>query len=985
MSAELRLSLLLTAQTEQARRELAAVGRAAGELRGAAQGAGAGMAGLGASGRQAVPGLTRASAALNEAALRVERLQKSGTSAVALLTPGLDQLSSAAAGLAPPLQRLPPVLDQNSAGATRFAGAMRNAASSASLVHGPLGGVASRFSSLATIFSRLPVVAATGVIGLASLSYAAYSGIRTFADYERQLLTTEQVIRATGGAAGRTVADIDRLALSIARATLASAREVRAAAAQLLTFRSIAGDTFDRTLNLAQDLAAVGFGSIEQAAVQLAKALEDPEQGLGALRRVGVSFSAAQIELIRNFNETGRVAEAQAAILAQVEAQVGGAGAAAGGGLAGAFDALTGETSRWFELVGGRIADLLGLENALKGVAEGVAALNESLDPGEATQQRNLQQAAYQLIQLRVERERLLADPRVQADSLSGSTALADLDARIAEQERLFERLHADAERRAEERVEIDRRSAEQRIQTEKDRVNAVISEYDREIEAARRTALEQEIIEAQRRAGVQTGSALAQSIAERVTALHAEREAMAEATRAAEEKQRTEERGQATIAELTRSLQLDLEVMRTADPVMAAMLRHRQALTHATDEQRKAVEGLVAAMEEEARSQAFNDYIDQLRFDTEGQGLGELERRQRQAARRLGVDLDSDQGRIVAEEVRRNLEAEEARRRRERAQRGSTRSTDRERKAVDDLILSLQEELDILRETDPVQQELIRHREVLAAATEEERRLVEELIRARFDEAEALEEVQRQMEAVRQLGHDVVRGIIRDLREGATAGDILANVLDRIADRLLDMGASGIADVLFGTPKSGGTGLLGSLLGGLFGIRMNALGDVVGAPTLFAYGDRPGQLGVMGEAGPEAIMPLTHAMGTGVGALIEGRETTLPLTRLTSGKLGVTVPPVPAPQPFALGGVFGHVPAPPAMAGAAPRPGDGRASHGEERARLIIEPSPEFRARLEGRMESIALEVGGQMLDQYDRALPDRIEQYSRDPAMKG
>ena len=41
---------------------------------------------------------------------------------------------------------------------------------------------------------------------------------------------------------------------------------------------------------------------------------------------------------------------------------------------------------------------------------------------------------------------------------------------------------------------------------------------------------------------------------------------------------------------------------------------------------------------------------------------------------------------------------------------------------AIKELIAGLQSEIDILRETDPVQQEMIRHREVLAAATEEER-----------------------------------------------------------------------------------------------------------------------------------------------------------------------------------------------------------------------------------------------------------------------
>ncbi len=75
------------------------------------------------------------------------------------------------------------------------------------------------------------------------------------------------------------------------------------------------------------------------------------------------------------------------------------------------------------------------------------------------------------------------------------------------------------------------------------------------------------------------------------------------------------------------------------------------------------------------------------------------------------------------------------------------------------------------------------------------------------------------------------------------------------------------------------------------------AAGGVIDRPTLFAYGG--GRLGLMGEAGPEAIMPL-NARGA-VGAIgRDGREHDLPLARLASGKLGV--------KAFAAGGTIGQV-----------------------------------------------------------------------------
>ena len=100
-------------------------------------------------------------------------------------------------------------------------------------------------------------------------------------------------------------------------------------------------------MRAAQDLAAVGFGSVQSAAVQLGKALEDPEQGLSALRRVGVSFSESQRDLIKTLVDTGQTLEAQQVILRAVEQQVGGAGAAQASGLSGAVHRLS---EAWEEL-----------------------------------------------------------------------------------------------------------------------------------------------------------------------------------------------------------------------------------------------------------------------------------------------------------------------------------------------------------------------------------------------------------------------------------------------------------------------------------------------------------------------------------------------------------------------------------------------------------------------------------------------------------
>ena len=87
-------------------------------------------------------------------------------------------------------------------------------------------------------------------------------------------------------------------------------------------------------------MAAVGFGDVKTGAIQLGKALEEPIVGLGAMRRVGVSFTEQQKEIIKVLSMTGRKAEAQRIILDALDKQVGGSGKKAAEGLAGAVDSV---------------------------------------------------------------------------------------------------------------------------------------------------------------------------------------------------------------------------------------------------------------------------------------------------------------------------------------------------------------------------------------------------------------------------------------------------------------------------------------------------------------------------------------------------------------------------------------------------------------------------------------------------------------------
>ena len=234
-------------------------------------------------------------------------------------------------------------------GASKLQAKMRDVAGSIAAVQGPLGPVAGRLNAIGAIMGRVSLKGLAMTGAFVAAGFALTKLIKNVTAVQTQMLKLEGILKATGGAAGLSLSEIENLSTEIGIATLASTSKVRDAAGIMLTFKSITGDAFKDALRLAQDLAEVGFGDLKMGATQLGKALEDPIVGLGALRRVGVSFTDAQKEMIKVLTMTGRKAEAQRIILDALDQQVGGAGVKAATGLAGAVDSLREKLDIFFE------------------------------------------------------------------------------------------------------------------------------------------------------------------------------------------------------------------------------------------------------------------------------------------------------------------------------------------------------------------------------------------------------------------------------------------------------------------------------------------------------------------------------------------------------------------------------------------------------------------------------------------------------------
>lgn len=246
---------------------------------------------------------------------------------------------------------------------------------------GPVGEAAGKVESLTNTVKGLGLAwSVTGgavAVGIAAMT----GGLPTLAETERRLLQQDQLLRATGYSSGLTAQQLDSMARALAMATLTSTQEASKAIGVMLTFRSVTGDTFKRSIYLAQDMASVMGGDMVSAAKQLGKALEMPTEGVTALKKSGISFTSAQRDMIKEMEETGRIADAQRYILDELDRQIGGAAGAEAGGLTGTVDTFGQTWDEMLESMSDKSGAMFFAKTTLQGLIDIAAGLTNMIDP----------------------------------------------------------------------------------------------------------------------------------------------------------------------------------------------------------------------------------------------------------------------------------------------------------------------------------------------------------------------------------------------------------------------------------------------------------------------------------------------------------------------------------------------------------------------------------------------------------------------------
>jgi len=237
---------------------------------------------------------------------------------------------------------------------------------------GALGGQAEAVSTKMSAFQGIAQGAFMAIGGaLTNLAGAGLQQLGSFftgaiaesSSWQSALAQTEAVVKSTGGAAGITATEMGKMAEALSAASgksIFSDDAILGAQNVLATFTQIKGTNFGDATSAILDVSQALGQDLQSTSIQVGKALNDPVAGIGALSRVGVTFSEDQKAMIQSLVDTGDVAGAQQVIIAELNKEFGGSAAAAADTFAGRQAKLAAQFDEVKQKVGDALLPVLG-------------------------------------------------------------------------------------------------------------------------------------------------------------------------------------------------------------------------------------------------------------------------------------------------------------------------------------------------------------------------------------------------------------------------------------------------------------------------------------------------------------------------------------------------------------------------------------------------------------------------------------------------
>lgn len=177
--------------------------------------------------------------------------------------------------------------------------------------------------SLATLRSNLLVF----TFGFNVLNRTLGKSVRAFSEQQVAVAKLNQTLRSTSFAARLSSRELQGLAANLQRLTGIGDETIISMQGILLTFTKIKGEIFKDATEAIIDVSVAMGQDLQQSAIQVGKALNDPIIGVSALSRVGIQFTDTQKQLIKQFVRTNQIAKAQRVILDELNVQFGGTAA----------------------------------------------------------------------------------------------------------------------------------------------------------------------------------------------------------------------------------------------------------------------------------------------------------------------------------------------------------------------------------------------------------------------------------------------------------------------------------------------------------------------------------------------------------------------------------------------------------------------------------------------------------------------------------
>jgi hypothetical protein len=158
---------------------------------------------------------------------------------------------------------------------------------------GALNGIKKSLSGLGgmakgALMGGLGLAATGATAALGGVTAGLGLAIREAIDAEGVLAQLDSVLKSTGGSAGITRDMATDLADSLSAVTRFSDDAVLSGENILLTFTNIGKDVFPAATETMLDMSQALGQDLQSSAIQLGKALQDPVNGVTALKRVGV-------------------------------------------------------------------------------------------------------------------------------------------------------------------------------------------------------------------------------------------------------------------------------------------------------------------------------------------------------------------------------------------------------------------------------------------------------------------------------------------------------------------------------------------------------------------------------------------------------------------------------------------------------------------------------------------------------------------------